>query len=513
VEEPVVEDIVLSEGVLPEEEPAVAAVEPEPAAVMPPSPSSAIAEIFDALPPLAEDWSAAPASEAELAAIAAATGRARPPLGVAPSSVPGLPAADDLDVEDESTEGLAPSRRRRRRGRGRRGGAGRGIAPGEVLPGEDSIANGHAALEAPVAPTSAELGGVVPQPAQTERRAMAFRQPILPPYPVEFEPLPPPTKRKPARRPGTAAEPRFSRDEIKEFEQFVRTGPPAAEKAASESTGRDELRASLLTAEEERALATPPARRPRRSPSPKTGAPQTASADTALTPTPAFLPMPTTPVNRAGASPIEALLARQNVIIDTLMERQISLLRNIERSLIALDRKLGTLGTGAGNMPRAGVFVDVPNVIYAAERIGVSIDFKKLLDFLVTSRGRELVRANAYAPVSDDPQMRLESQKFVQPFVGRGYRIVTKPLKRFADGTMKGNFDVELAMDVLTMADRLDVVCLVSGDGDFRRLVEMITSRGVRVEAIAFSSSTSMELRASCDEYIDLGLHLRDVTS
>src|SRR6202035_5548828 len=105
----------------------------------------------------------------------------------------------------------------------------------------------------------------------------------------------------------------------------------------------------------------------------------------------------------------------------------------------------------------------------------------------------------------------LEMQKFVQPFVGHGYRIITKPLKRFADGSMKGNFDVELAMDVLTMADRLDVVCLVSGDGDFRRLVEMVASKGVRVEVIAFSASTSSELRAASDEYIDLGLHLREI--
>ena len=119
--------------------------------------------------------------------------------------------------------------------------------------------------------------------------------------------------------------------------------------------------------------------------------------------------------------------------------------------------------------------------------IGAAIDFGKRLHFL--SRGRDLVRAAAYAPVSDDPlPARLDTQKFVQPFVHRGYRIVTKPLKRFSDGTMKGNFDVELAMDVLTMSDRLDIVCLVSGDGDFSRLVEIVGSKGVRVEVAAFGS-------------------------
>jgi uncharacterized LabA/DUF88 family protein len=130
---------------------------------------------------------------------------------------------------------------------------------------------------------------------------------------------------------------------------------------------------------------------------------------------------------------------------------------------------------------------------------------------LMLTRGRELVRASAYAPISDDPQLRLETQRFTQPFMGRGYRIVTKPLKRFADGTMKGNFDVEMAMDILTMADRLDVVCLISGDGDFARLVEMVEARGVRVEVAAFSASTSGDLRAVCDDFIDLTHKQRDI--
>jgi len=128
------------------------------------------------------------------------------------------------------------------------------------------------------------------------------------------------------------------------------------------------------------------------------------------------------------------------------------------------------------------------------------------------TRGRELVRASAYAPISDDPQQRLETQKFVQPFVRGGYRIMTKPLKRFADGTMKGNFDVELAMDVLLMSDRLDIVSLISGDGDFSRLVEIVGRKGCRVEFVAFGTSTSAELRAICDDYIDLSQHLGDIT-
>ena len=154
-------------------------------------------------------------------------------------------------------------------------------------------------------------------------------------------------------------------------------------------------------------------------------------------------------------------------------------------------------------LPKVGVFVDVPNLIYAAEQLGVRVHFGKLLDYLTD--GRQLVRATAYAPITDDPATRFETQRFVAPVVGQGYKIVSKAWKRFADGGMKANFDIELAVDILTMSDRLDVVVLLSGDGDFRRVVELVASKGVRVEVVSFKESTAMELRAVADSYIDLG--------
>lgn len=184
-------------------------------------------------------------------------------------------------------------------------------------------------------------------------------------------------------------------------------------------------------------------------------------------------------------------------------------LQGLQGSLVAIENRLAGMEESmprALEKPRLGIFVDVPNVVYAAERLRVRLDFGKVLAFIV--RGRELVRASAYAPISDDPQANLETQRFVQPFVGLGYRIVTKPLKRYADGSMKANFDVELAIDVLTMSDRIDIVTLVSGDGDFRRLVDLVASKGVRVEVVAFGQSTAAELRAIADEYTDLSDHL-----
>jgi uncharacterized LabA/DUF88 family protein len=78
---------------------------------------------------------------------------------------------------------------------------------------------------------------------------------------------------------------------------------------------------------------------------------------------------------------------------------------------------------------------------------------------------------------------------------------------------MKANFDIELAVDILTMSDRLDVVVLMSGDGDFRRVVELVASRGVRVEVVAFGESVAQELKGVADLYIDLADHLKEFKS
>jgi len=194
--------------------------------------------------------------------------------------------------------------------------------------------------------------------------------------------------------------------------------------------------------------------------------------------------------------------------VEQLIEAQLATLRGLQGSLSVIENRLNGIGHTGVEHQRVGVFVDVPNIMYAAERLKVTIDYAKLLRYLV--RGRELVRASAYAPISDDLQEPLHTQRFVQPFMGYGYRMVTKPLKRFADGSIKANFDIELAIDILTMCDRLDTVVLLSGDSDFRRLVDLVTSKGVRVEVAAFGDSTAAELRAAADEYIELKANLAE---
>jgi uncharacterized LabA/DUF88 family protein len=207
----------------------------------------------------------------------------------------------------------------------------------------------------------------------------------------------------------------------------------------------------------------------------------------------------------SAVSPLDTAIERVEIRapVEQFMEQQLAVLKGLQGSLSAIEARLTTMiQPEPAERARVGVFVDVPNIMYAAERVRTTLDYEKMLAYLV--RGRHLVRASAYAPISDDPQEPIATQKFVQPFMGHGYSLITKPLKRYGDGTIKANFDVELAIDILIVSDRLDVVILVSGDGDFRRLVELVASKGVRVEVAAFGDSTAAELRTAADHYTDL---------
>ena len=214
------------------------------------------------------------------------------------------------------------------------------------------------------------------------------------------------------------------------------------------------------------------------------------------------------PLNDGEPLTLERVLAHQSAVLEHFARDMTATVKALQTTVADMQSKLDSRAAASTSHPRVGIFVDVPNLIYASERRNINIDFGRVLEYF--TRGRELVRASAYAPISDDPQAKLESQRFVHHFVGHPYRIVTKPLKRFADGSMKANFDIELAIDILTMSERLDIVVLMSGDGDFRRLVELIASRGVRVEVVAFAEAVSTELKVVADLYVDIGAHLED---
>jgi uncharacterized LabA/DUF88 family protein len=158
---------------------------------------------------------------------------------------------------------------------------------------------------------------------------------------------------------------------------------------------------------------------------------------------------------------------------------------------------------------RIALFIDGANLYAAARALAFDIDYKRLLQ-LFGSKGR-LIRAFYYTALIED-----QEYSPLRPLVDwldyNGYTMVTKPTKEFTDAMgrrkLKGNMDIELAIDVMEMAQSLDHIVLFSGDGDFRRLVEAVQRKGVRVSVVStIRSSPPMvadELRRQADVFIEL---------
>lgn len=148
---------------------------------------------------------------------------------------------------------------------------------------------------------------------------------------------------------------------------------------------------------------------------------------------------------------------------------------------------------------RVGVFFDVSNLYYSARSMyNARLNFANVLEAAVS--GRQLIRAVAYAIKADEP----EEQGFFDALNKFGIEVFTKDLQTFYGGAKKGNVDMELAIDTLKMAPKLDVVVIVSGDGDYTILVEHLRALGCRVEIIGFNKSTSARLVEASDDFINL---------
>lgn len=148
---------------------------------------------------------------------------------------------------------------------------------------------------------------------------------------------------------------------------------------------------------------------------------------------------------------------------------------------------------------RVGVFVDVANMYHSAKNLhGARLNFKELLDSAVD--GRRLMRAVAYAIKSDSE----EEVTFFDALDKSGFEVRTKDLQVFASGSKKADWDVGITVDAITMEPKLDVVVLVTGDGDFVPLVEYLQLRGVLVEVVSFMETTSQRLKDIVDDMLDL---------
>ena len=161
---------------------------------------------------------------------------------------------------------------------------------------------------------------------------------------------------------------------------------------------------------------------------------------------------------------------------------------------------------------RIALFIDGANLYATAKSLGFDIDYKRLLKEF-HSRGR-LVRAFYYTALVED-----QEYSSIRPLIDwldyNGYAVVTKPAKEFVDALgrrkVKGNMDIELAVDAMEMADHVDHIVLFSGDGDFRSLVEAVQRKGVRVSVMSTITTqppmVADELRRQADEFVDL-VHL-----
>jgi uncharacterized LabA/DUF88 family protein len=145
------------------------------------------------------------------------------------------------------------------------------------------------------------------------------------------------------------------------------------------------------------------------------------------------------------------------------------------------------------------VFVDVANIFYAAKAAGVDIDYVTLLRS--ASAGRDLVRAYAYTGLDPDN----ENQRNFHSFLARnGYKVVSKDIRKYGDGKVKANLDIELVVDMMKTARNLDIAIVVSGDGDFAPAIRAVQEMGVRCEVISFRGNTSSDLIEVADLFTDI---------
>jgi uncharacterized LabA/DUF88 family protein len=145
------------------------------------------------------------------------------------------------------------------------------------------------------------------------------------------------------------------------------------------------------------------------------------------------------------------------------------------------------------------MFVDVANMYYAARGQDVDVDYVALLKH--ASKGRDLIRAYAYTGL--DPENE-NQRKFIDFLAKNGYKPVVKDIRKFGDGRMKANLDIELVVDLFRLADRMDIAVIVSGDGDFAPAIRALQDKGVRAEVISFKPNTSSDLIAVADEFQDI---------
>jgi len=164
---------------------------------------------------------------------------------------------------------------------------------------------------------------------------------------------------------------------------------------------------------------------------------------------------------------------------------------------------------------RIGLFIDGANLYATARSLNLDIDYRRLLTIFRDSG--HLLKANYYTAIMEDAEYSP-----IRPLVDwldyNGYSVITKPTKEFTDAVtgrrkIKGNMDIEIAVDIMDMSSTLDHIVLFSGDGDFRSLVEAVQRKGCRVTVVSTMATkppmVADDLRRQADMFVEI-LDLRE---
>lgn len=149
---------------------------------------------------------------------------------------------------------------------------------------------------------------------------------------------------------------------------------------------------------------------------------------------------------------------------------------------------------------RVGILVDVSNMYHSAKNLyHKKVNFKEILQQAVS--GRKLIRATAYVISTEEGG----ESSFFDALSQQGFEVKMKDLQIFAGGNKKGDWDVGITIDAIKLADKLDVIVLVSGDGDYLPVVSYLqNNKGCLVEIMAFKKTASSRLIEEADDFIDL---------
>ncbi len=186
------------------------------------------------------------------------------------------------------------------------------------------------------------------------------------------------------------------------------------------------------------------------------------------------------------------------------------LIRDISVDYQEIEKKFklaGRVRHKVGKHARVGLFVDVQNMFYSAKNLyNGRLDYEKFLE--ITVIGRVLIQATAY--IVQTPE--INQTKFISLLKSMGYVVRTMDLKTGTGGFAKGNWDVGMAIDIIGMIDKIDVLVIASGDGDFVPIVKLFQKSGIRVEIVSFAYNTAIDLKEIADKFhpITEGLLIKD---